>query len=36
MKNETINKFFESQVDSTPNNTALVFENQKISYKELN
>ena len=35
-KNKTIVDLFEDQVSNTPNNTAVVFENQKISYAELN
>ncbi len=32
----TIHKLFEQQVEKTPNNTALVFNGEKLSYKELN
>lgn len=32
----TIKKLFEEQVEKTPYNTAVVFENKKLTYKELN
>ena len=35
-KNKTIVDLFEEQVQKTPDNIALVFENQKLTYKELN
>ena len=35
-KNETIVSLFEKQVEKTPDNTAIVFEGKKLSYKELN
>ncbi|PEU19965.1 non-ribosomal peptide synthetase, partial [Bacillus wiedmannii] len=35
-KEKTIPELFEEQVAKTPNNVALVFENQRITYKELN
>ena len=35
-KNKTISELFEKQVEKTPNNIALVFENQELTYKELN
>ncbi|MDO5555650.1 MAG: amino acid adenylation domain-containing protein [Clostridia bacterium] len=35
-KDKTISQLFEEQVEKTPNNIALVFENQKLTYKELN
>ena len=35
-KDKTIIQLFESQVEKTPNNTAVVFGNQKLTYKELN
>ena len=35
-KNKTIVQLFEEQVEKTPNNVAVVFENQKLTYKELN
>ena len=35
-KNQTIHELFESQVEKTPNNTALIFKDKKITYHELN
>jgi len=35
-KNKTVHELFEKQVEKTPNNIALVFEDQKLTYKELN
>ena len=35
-KNKTIINLFEEQVEKTPNNIAVVFEDQKLTYKELN
>lgn len=35
-KDKTIPDLFEAQVKKTPNNIALVFEQQKLTYKELN
>ncbi|QQP77975.1 amino acid adenylation domain-containing protein [Bacillus sp. TK-2] len=35
-KEKTLPELFEEQVEKTPNNVALVFENQSITYKELN
>lgn len=35
-KNKTITKLFEEQVNKTPNNIAIVFEDKSITYKELN
>jgi amino acid adenylation domain-containing protein len=35
-KDKTIIELFEDQVKKTPNNTALVFEDTKLTYKELN
>lgn len=35
-ENETINDLFEKQVEKTPNNVAIVFEDKKLTYKELN
>ena len=35
-KNKTISQLFETQVEKTPNRIALVFENTKLTYKELN
>ena len=35
-KDKTIQQAFEEQVLKTPDNTALVFEGEKLSYKELN
>ena len=35
-KNKTISELFEEQVNLTPNNIALVFENKSLTYKELN
>ncbi|WP_150468139.1 non-ribosomal peptide synthetase [Francisella sp. SYW-9] len=34
--NKTFHKLFEEQVEKNPNNIALVFEDQKLTYKELN
>lgn len=33
---KTIHKLFEEQAERTPENTALVFENRKLTYRELN
>ncbi|MFA5879936.1 MAG: amino acid adenylation domain-containing protein [Candidatus Margulisiibacteriota bacterium] len=35
-KDKTIHQLFEKQVARTPNNTALVFQDQKLTYQELN
>ena len=35
-KDKTIVQLFEEQVEKTPDNIAIVFENQKLTYKELN
>ncbi|MCE3269200.1 MAG: hypothetical protein K0R49_1452, partial [Burkholderiales bacterium] len=35
-QNKTINQLFEEQVDKTPNNIAVVYENTQLTYKELN
>jgi len=35
-KDKTIAQLFEEQVEKTPDNIAVVFENQKLTYKELN
>jgi len=35
-KDKTIVEIFEEQVEKSPNNIAVVFENQKLTYKELN
>lgn len=35
-KNKTIHQLFEEQVSKTPDNVAVVFQDQKITYKELN
>nr|WP_283746656.1 non-ribosomal peptide synthetase [Bacillus cereus] len=35
-KEKALPELFEEQVEKTPNNVALVFENQSITYKELN
>ena len=35
-KNETIVDMFERQVKQTPNNTAVVFQNSQLTYKQLN
>ena len=35
-KDKTIVQLFEEQVEKTPNNLAVVFENQELTYKELN
>ncbi len=35
-KEKTISILFEEQVQKTPNNIAIVFENQELTYKELN
>ena len=35
-KDKTISQLFEEQVEITPDNIALVFENQSLTYKELN
>ncbi|WP_160672477.1 non-ribosomal peptide synthetase [Clostridium sp. C8-1-8] len=35
-KDKTINMLFEEQVEKTPNKTALVFQEKKLTYRELN
>ena len=35
-KNKTIVDLFEEQVEKTPNKTAIIFEDKKLTYKELN
>ena len=35
-KNKTIVDLFEEQVEKTPDNVAVVFNNQKLTYRELN
>ncbi|MCL1918567.1 MAG: amino acid adenylation domain-containing protein [Peptococcaceae bacterium] len=35
-RHKTVVQLFEEQVARTPNNTAIIFEDQKLSYKELN
>ncbi len=35
-KDKTITQLFEEQVEKTPDNVALVFENEQLTYKELN
>ena len=35
-KDKTIHQLFEEQVSETPNNIAVIFEDEKLSYKELN
>jgi len=35
-KDKTILQLFEEQVEKSPNNIAVIFENQKLTYKELN
>ena len=35
-KNKTLHGLFEEQVEKTPNNIALVFENEELTYSELN
>jgi amino acid adenylation domain-containing protein len=35
-KNKTIHELFEEQVNKTPDNTAVVFENDQLTYMELN
>lgn len=35
-KNRTIHQLFQKQAEETPDNIALVFKNQKLSYKDLN
>lgn len=35
-KDKTISQLFEEQVEKTPDNIAVVFEDQKLTYKELN
>ncbi len=35
-KNKTISNLFEEQVEKTPDNIAIVFQNQKLTYRELN
>ncbi|MGE5474548.1 MAG: amino acid adenylation domain-containing protein [Ignavibacteriales bacterium] len=35
-KEKTIHQLFEEQVEKTPDNTALVFEDKKMTYRELN
>ena len=34
-RDKTIYQLFEEQVIKTPNNTAVVFEDEKLNYKEL-
>ncbi|MDQ2087242.1 amino acid adenylation domain-containing protein, partial [Herbivorax sp. ANBcel31] len=34
--NKTLHKLFEEQVEKTPENIAVIFENEKITYRELN
>ena len=36
LQHQTIYQLFEAQVAKTPNNTALVFEDQSLTYKALN
>lgn len=35
-RNQTIHQLFESQVEKTPNNNAVVYEGTRLTYKELN
>ena len=35
-KDKTIHQLFETQVLKTPNNIALIFENQELTYQQLN
>ncbi|PJI09448.1 MULTISPECIES: hybrid non-ribosomal peptide synthetase/type I polyketide synthase [Clostridium] len=35
-KDKTINELFEQQVEKTPDNTAVVFEDKELTYRELN
>ncbi|MDP4180345.1 MAG: amino acid adenylation domain-containing protein, partial [Bacillota bacterium] len=35
-ENKTIHRLFEEQVERTPENTAVVFENKQLTYRELN
>ena len=35
-KNKTVTQLFEEQVEKAPNNVAIIFENQELTYKELN
>lgn len=35
-KNQTITELFEEQVEKTPDNIAVVFENEKLTFRELN
>ena len=35
-KDKTLHELFEEQVEKTPNNIAVIFENKKLSYKDLN
>ncbi|MEX3625910.1 condensation domain-containing protein, partial [Viridibacillus arvi] len=35
-RDKTIHQLFQEQVEKTPNNVAVVFENEEITYKELN
>ncbi|MCP4134083.1 MAG: amino acid adenylation domain-containing protein [bacterium] len=35
-KNKTMNELFQEQAEKTPTNTALVYENTQLSYRELN
>ncbi|MET7018847.1 amino acid adenylation domain-containing protein [Bacillus mycoides] len=35
-KNKTVAELFEEQVKKTPNNTAVVFQNESLTYRELN
>ena len=36
VQHKTLHQVFQSQVEKTPNNIALVFENQQLSYRQLN
>ncbi|WP_291584148.1 amino acid adenylation domain-containing protein [Clostridium sp. UBA6640] len=35
-RNKTLHKLFEEQVEKTPNNIAIMYENEEITYKDLN
>jgi len=35
-KNKVLHQLFEEQVESTPNNCAIIFENSQLTYRELN
>ena len=35
-KNKTVAQLFEEQVEKTPEKTAVVFEDEKLTYRELN